>query len=156
MPQRKINDSIACLKAAGLKITKQRTEILSVILASNSQLTAHDIFIKLAEQKRRYSFATIYRTVNVFEQMGIIKQVMITDDPVAYYIFSGTTIQDKFEMGEDHFHHLVCVKCKKFIPLEACPVDQFSHEMAEKNGFRITGHSFEIFGVCPQCQLNKA
>ena len=46
---------------------------------------------------------------------------------------------------------MICVKCKKMIPIDDCPVKELEKIIADKTGFNITGHKFELYGECENC-----
>jgi Fur family ferric uptake transcriptional regulator len=53
--------------------------------------------------------------------------------------------------GEDHHHHLICKECGKTIEIEGVSVEEWTHTIAKRHGFREIQHSAEIFGICPDC-----
>ena len=53
--------------------------------------------------------------------------------------------------GEHHSHRLVCVRCHASVPIEGCPFEQMENTLRKNTGYEITGHQFEISGLCPKC-----
>ncbi len=133
------------LKKYHLKVTRQREGILKTLIRHQSPMTAEELYLKLKAQGESYGLSTVYRTLGSLEQYGVIEKASIPGDPSQYFQFSQS----------GHRHHLVCVECRKTVPIDECPVEQFSASVAQKNGFTVTGHSFEIFGVCPECKKHS-
>lgn len=133
------------LKQSGLKLTKQRKDIIKIFINTNHLLTADDIYSILSNNNSKYGLATVYRTLSSLCEKSIIQTVNIPFDNSQYFILSESS----------HIHHLICIKCKKCIIIDICPVEQFSLDLAKKNGFEITNHSFQILGLCSRCK-NKS
>ena len=89
-------DKIRCLlKAAGLKITRQREEILSVLAQTDRGITAEEIY---QQSDRDYGLATVYRTLAVLLEHKIVERADLPGSPSQYYRLA----------GESHRHHLIC------------------------------------------------
>jgi Fur family ferric uptake transcriptional regulator len=59
-----------------------------------------------------------------------------------------------FEVNHhEHKHYLVCLNCKEMIPVEGCPLGEYEKVLNQKLGFDVTGHKFEIYGYCKNCQM---
>ncbi len=135
----------ALLKKYHLKVTRQREGILTALLAHHAPMTAEELYLSLKAAGENYGLSTVYRTLGSLEQCGVIEKAFLPGDTSQYYRFS----------QRGHRHHLICVGCRKTVSIDECPVEQFSVAVGEKNGFTVTGHSFEIFGLCPDCQALK-
>ena len=133
------------LKNAGLKVTKQRSAILSILLEASGSITADEIYLALKQQEQPFGLSTVYRALASLEEHDLITR---SDLPGSSQCF--------FLKTAGHRHRLVCVRCKHSILLDGCPVEQFASQVGSSNGFVITGHSFEIFGICPECQSEGA
>lgn len=131
------------LKKSGLKVTKQREAILDILLASPAHLTAEDIYLDLKAKSLDFGLSTVYRTLSSLEEHRIVEKTGLPGD-------TGKQYYEIAHLG--HRHHLVCVKCKRCIVLDECPAESFTAAVCKAHGFTLTGHSFEIFGVCPDCQ----
>ncbi|MBM7556512.1 Fur family transcriptional regulator [Halanaerobacter jeridensis] len=130
------------LKAEGIRCTKQRINILNILLEQSKPLTAKEIHQKLEDAEISLRLSTIYRTLNLFENKRFIKKLNINDQ------------ESKFElMGEVHHHHLVCVNCNQIVPLD-CPLQEYEDELSSETGYQIQDHSIKFYGLCPDCQKN--
>ncbi|MDC7292151.1 MULTISPECIES: Fur family transcriptional regulator [unclassified Butyrivibrio] len=129
----------------GFKKTKQRIDIFKILHASETPLSAAEIYNQLLADtsKEQYAFSTIYRTLLAFEKAGIVtKSVLSTEDNAIYELSLGT-----------HKHYAICLSCHKKFPIQACPMHIISEEVNQTlPDFRITGHQLEVYGYCRDCQ----
>ena len=131
------------LKEAGLKVTRQRTAILALLLEGNSR-TADEIYLALKQQQQNFGLSTVYRVLASLEEHGLITR---SDMPGSSQCF--------FLRSAGHRHRLICTRCRTSVLLDGCPVEQFAAQVGSRHGFLITGHSFEIFGICPACRKKE-
>ena len=129
------------LKQVGLKSTKPRIDILKVLESASNPLTAEEIFSRL--DNKEVDLSTVYRTLNTFKEKHIVKKEI---NKKKENIFSLD--------GEDN-HVLVCVKCHKTMILKGCPYHEANEELEKETGFLIEDHNTEIYGICPDCQIDK-
>ena len=129
------------LKEAGLKVTKQRMAILAILQEAAGSMTADEIYLTLKQQDQSFGLSTVYRALTSLEEHELVTR---SDLPGSSQCF--------FLKATGHRHRLVCVRCKRSVLLDGCPVEQFAAQVGSEYGFTITGHSFEIFGICPDCQ----
>ena len=130
------------LKEAGLKATPRRSAMLE-LLERMSSMTAEEVFQNLPEQCR-CDLSTVYRALNTMEEHGILQKSVHQDGRV-YYQFS----------HRHHDHLLVCELCHESVPIDLCPLEQLERDLREGTGYQITGHSFEISGICPECAKKR-
>lgn len=125
----------------GVKSTKQRNQILNILEENNAPVTADEIFIKLQNDNCGISLSTIYRTLDTLISKNLVlKSSMFNDDKAV------------FEINRmQHKHYLICIKCSKIVPIDECPVEALSKDVASKTGFNIIGHKLELYGYCPDC-----
>ena len=133
----------ALLQNAGLKRTRQREWILSLLAEGDVHLTAEQIYTALKAKGQPFGLATVYRTLAVLEQGGILSKTEIGGRQSYYYTEGG------------HRHQLLCTGCGKIILLPGCPAEQFLRAVEKEYGFAVTGHSFEIVGLCPECRKKE-
>ena len=131
----------------GVKKTKQRIEIYRILAESDIPMSASDIFKKLTieNEKENYAFSTVYRSLQAFENAGVVsKTIFSTEDNALYELKTGR-----------HRHYAVCLKCHKKFPLKGCPILDTRRMMAgEMSDFTITGHQLEIYGYCGACKAD--
>ena len=125
------------LKEAGLKATPRRLAMLSLLLEREDQLAAEEIHTALSE---RCDLSTIYRALNTMVEHGLLRKTVCQDGVIRYRV-----------NRHQHTHRLVCERCRRSIPLDLCPFEEMERDITENTGFKITGHRFELRGICPLC-----
>ncbi len=123
----------------GLKETKTRRKILTLLENSKEPMTAEDIFKVLLEDE--INLSTVYRTLNSFISRNLISKE-IRQDGIAVYHY----------ITSEHHHVLICTKCNKKIFLDDCPYQEIDRSIYEKTGFSIKHHNIELYGLCKDCQ----
>jgi len=127
----------------GYRHTKQRKAILEILEKAEFPIHAEDIYLQLKEKGIDISLSTIYRNLEMLMKEGlVIKSYMLDEDKARYAL-------------PDKKNYLVCEKCGKIVIIDNCPFDKFKEELVEVHGFDITGHSVEVYGICPDCQKNS-
>jgi Fur family ferric uptake transcriptional regulator len=137
-----IKDYKDILKKENLKNTKHRNSILEVIEESSQPITADSIYLKLKEQGVSISFSTVYRVLDTLIGKGLIIKTSVTDENKGLYEINSM----------EHKHHLLCVKCRRMLSVDGCPLEEYERELEEKLGFSIKGHKLEMFGLCDKCK----
>lgn len=131
------------LRSRGQRITRQKESILDVFLDnSDRMLSVNDIKTMLPEGFQ-IDDATIYRNTQAFVECGLL-ETMVDDSGLNRY---------KICDSSPH-HHMICIECGKIINFP-CAVE-FWKPYVEKHGFKETRHVVEVYGVCRECQKNKA
>ncbi len=132
------------LRKAGLKVTLPRIKILELLeTAEQRHLSAEEIYKTLLEQGEDVGLATVYRVLTQFEAAGIIQRHNFENNHSVFEI-----------MQEEHHDHLVCQGCNKVVEFSNEVIEREQHAIAEKFGFKLTGHSLNLYGYCasPECR----
>ncbi len=132
------------LRRAGKRITPQRVLILKVIRESGGHLDADEIY-RLAKQKApRLSLSTVYRTINVLKEAGVIEELHLGEEHHHYEL-----------RGKKGHHHLICQDCGKVVEFE-CPFsEQLMRDLGEKYGFEIAAIHLDLVGHCAECRREE-
>lgn len=131
------------LMKAGHKMTIPRQEIMNVLLINKGKhLTAEDIYHQLREQGAQVGMATVYRTLELFCDLGILSALHFQDSVRHYEL----EIEE-----EDHHHHLICQSCGKIEEFSDELLQNFMGNVEERYGFTVTHHSIKYFGYCRDC-----
>jgi Fur family ferric uptake transcriptional regulator len=125
----------------GLKSTRQRDVILDAFLACSSHISIEELYLKLRAHHPGIGYATVYRTLKLFAESGIAREMQFGD---------GQTRYEHATEGEHH-DHLVCTGCGKIIEFENETIEQLQQEIARNQGFRIVNHKLELYGLCAEC-----
>ena len=132
------------LKLANCRKSKNREDVTAILKKSKQPLSAEDIYKTLLKKKKTLALSTVYRILDKLLEHHIIHETMKDGDKTLYEI-----------SDNEHKHYMMCTECKKIIPLDLCPFREFENNITKETGFTITGHRFEIFGICPECNSKK-
>ncbi|HAG12005.1 MAG TPA: transcriptional repressor [Desulfotomaculum sp.] len=124
------------------KTTKQRNKIIQVLQNAEGPLTAEEIYLLVKDELPSIVISTIYRNMEALK--NIIVKTVYNDGKARYALTK-----------EKHTHNLICLKCKKSIAIEECPLEAVEKNLGEQNSFEILEHKLEIYGHCKDCRLNK-
>ena len=130
------------LKDLGIRVTRQRLEILNLMADQNKPLTAAEIFDKLKKSNLKLRLSTVYRNLNKFVENNLVSKIEIKMDKKESY----------FELLQgNHHHHLICLKCGKIIPLK-CPLKNYENKISDQTNYQIVEHRLKLYGLCPDCK----
>jgi len=138
-----INELKTIIKQRGMKYTEQRAVILQILVSLDDHLNAEEIhgIIQKEHPEQNIGIATIYRTLNFLEEVHLISSISFGSDGKKY---EGNI--------KDHHDHLICTSCDKIIEFLDHDIEKKQEDIASKNGFTITSHSMQIYGLCEKCQ----
>ena len=136
-----IDNFLNYLKRVGLKATAPRKEILKIL--SFQPMSAQEVHKVLKEKGFNVDLVTIYRTLELFNNLGMVRKIKFEDNIARYEILS----------SEAHHHHLVCIKCG-LVEDVMINEDEFVAEIEKQSQFRVERHSLEFFGFCKRCKNN--
>lgn len=125
------------LKEKGLKTTTARIAVIDHLEKQDNPIDVLSIVESLNNQADQ---ATVYRTLEVLTEKGIVSRVEIGEGKYRY------------ELQKDDHHHLVCSNCGNISDIEDKYMEKIEKEIREKKGFLVKSHSLEFFGVCRSCQ----
>ncbi|MDP9729259.1 Fur family transcriptional regulator [Alicyclobacillus tolerans] len=132
------------LKDAGYKFTGKRQMVIDYFVNHEDKfLTAKDVYENVRETYPNVSYDTIYRTLTLLRELGVLEEMEFSEDAMRY----------RLTCDKHHHHHLVCLECGSITPLEDCPMSWLPEL---PNGFRIVNHRFEVYGICAACQAKKS
>ena len=136
------------LNERGMRFTPQRLKILKIFqaLPRGEHWSADQLHAKLVEQHERISISTVYRTLHVMTNMGILRELELAEDHKHYELNRPS--------AERH-HHLVCVYCNQTIEFKEDVVDSIGGKQAGSEGYHILDCQLNLYGVCPACQKNS-
>ena len=122
-----------CLEA-GVRMTNQRRTIIALIDEADDHPDVYTIYQRAIEIDRTISLATIYRTVGVLEQAGIIDKLEVGDGKARY------------ELAGEHHEHLVDVDSGEIHEFQHEELEALKEKIARDMGFELVGHRLELFG----------
>ena len=120
----------------GLRMTDQRRVIARVLSASEDHPDAEELHRRAAAEDPRISLATVYRTVRLFEEAGIIERHDFRDGRSRYE-----------EVGDEHHDHLIDLKSGEVVEFVNEEIERLQEAIARKLGYRLVDHRLELYGV---------
>ncbi|MGL5354902.1 MAG: Fur family transcriptional regulator [Clostridium sp.] len=133
------------LKQKGYKLTPQRRAIVDTIIEKEGEhLTAEEIYDEVKKNCPEIGLATVYRTILLLEELGVICKLDLNDGCSRYEIVH------KNEMHRHH--HLVCNVCKSVTEVQDDLLEELEGVIEKSYCFKILDHSVKFFGLCKKCQ----
>ncbi len=130
------------LKQKGLKQTSQRIFILDKFLAAKRHLSADELHAIVREQNPKIGFSTVYRTLRLFTECGLAREVNFGDGRARF-----EKAIDKGQHG-----HLICANCGKTEEFTISAIEKSIERIAAKYGFKVEGYRFKVYGLCKKCR----
>ncbi len=123
-----------------LKMTHQRLEIYRVIACSYDHPSAEDVYELIKNKLPTISLDTVYRTLSLFEQHGLISRVHHLDD------------RSRFDPNLEPHHHFICTRCKKVQDFYWDEFDELLQPVEVKKLGEVHFKKVELQGICKECQ----
>ena len=130
------------LRNKSRKLTGPRQAILDILRQQHHPMSNKEIFAALS--KGDCDLATVYRSMHLLEEMGMVKRFDLGDGVARFELLA--------EGDDGHHHHLVCTRCSEVVEIDECSMRSLEERIAESNGFKAVTHRLEFFGICPNCQ----
>ena len=129
-----------CL-SKGVKLTDQRRLIAQVMSDSSDPPNVDELYNRVSKIDPKISIATVYRTVKLFEETGILTK----------HEFKGGKARYE-ELNESHHDHLIDVKTGEIIEFVDEEIEKLQKKVAEKYGYTLVDHKLELYGVKKKSQ----
>src|SRR6056297_1083048 len=127
---------ISRCEAQGLRLTDQRRTIAQVLEDSRDHPHVEELYARASGIDPNISIATVYRTVKLFEEAGILEKVDFGDGRARYE-----------DAERDHHDHLIDLQTGKVIEFVDPEIEALQEKIAAKLGYRLKGHKLELYGV---------
>ncbi len=132
-------DIAQILRGEGFKVTPQRIAIYQALISHCDHPTAEMIYQTLRPEHPSMSLATVYKTMEIFEKIGLVKILDVGDDCARYD-------------WDTHVHpHIRCVECNKVEDLMGIDTKEISATAEECSEYRVLGQQITFEGICPEC-----
>ena len=120
----------------GVKLTDQRKIIARVMTDSNDHPDVDELYSRVSKIDSKISIATVYRTVKLFEESGIVTK----------HDFKGGKARYE-QLMESHHDHLIDIKTGEIIEFVDEEIEKLQKKVADKYGYNLVDHKLELYGV---------
>ena len=127
------------LRQQGFKVTPQRIAVYSVLANSKEHPNAEMIYNQLKPMYPTMSLATVYKTMEIFEKIGLVKVLDVGDDCARY------------DWDTQNHSHIRCTVCNKVEDLMGIDSKAISKIVEGGSEYRVTGQQITFEGICPDC-----
>jgi Fur family ferric uptake transcriptional regulator len=130
------------LNDKGLRLTRQRQQVVTTFLDQKDHVSAEELYLKVKEISPEIGYTTVYRTLKLLFEADLAHSRNFRDG------FS------RFEPAHlvEHHDHLICRKCGSISEFVNVHIEAIQEKVAKEHGFKITDHTLDIYGVCSGCQ----
>ena len=137
---RKASELMQVIEDLGYRTTVPREALVRTIASKDGHFTAEELNRELPSVGR----ATVYRSLNLLEEAGVLCRVLLEDGSLRYQV-----------SHRGHHHHLLCTECGQSQDLLGCEIDDLLNERSKQHNFKAESHWLEVYGKCGNC-LSKA
>ena len=130
------------LRQHGYKITPQRRTVINAIVQSHEHLTPAAIHEKVSRRNPGIGLVTIYRTLEILMELGLICEMHAGGSCRSYLI----------RRPAEHHHHLICSDCGTVVDFTDCELGGLERRLSRETSFKISGHLLEFLGQCRSCR----
>jgi len=127
------------LKKEGRRLTKPRQEIMKIM--SDYPLSAQGIHNKLKKKNQHMNLTSVYRSLELFAEMGQIRVLELGDGKKRYERINES----------NHHHHFTCHTCGSIKDISSSVEEAMIKDIQKRSNFTVTSHSIELSGICNNC-----
>lgn len=135
------NQLMGLLRSRGLRITPARLKLFQVLQERAVPLTIGELSEALGAQE--IAAATVYRMLELFVAIGVVRTVLLPRGRVGYELISPFRA---------HHHHLSCEQCGTVLDLTDCDLAELQSQIEARTGFAVRAHALDFYGLCPRCR----
>jgi Fur family ferric uptake transcriptional regulator len=129
------------LKKKGLRFTKEREAIFSEVLRKKGHFDPEELHISLRERGIAVSRASVYRTLPLLIEAGVIEEVERTEKHAHY----------ECTIGRSHHDHMLCLNCGRVIEFYSEELEKLQDRICGQMSFEGVSHNLEVKGYCRRC-----
>lgn len=137
------------IKEHKYKFTNQRQDILRVFVDSEeNHMSAEDVYKEVKELQPDIGLATVYRTLDLFVELDLLKKLDFGDGRARYELYDHTML---------HFHHhLICLGCGAIREFQYDMLEPLEEAIEKEDGFQVVDHMLKFYGYCKNCSKKRA
>jgi Fur family ferric uptake transcriptional regulator len=126
------------LKSYKIKVTDQRKKIYKVIANSKDHPDADEIHHRVKKYDKSIGLATVYRTISIFEQEGLLKRIQLDHNKKARF---------ETKHKKEHHHHLIDINNGNVIEFASNEFEKLKDKIATELGYEVVDHKFELYCI---------
>ena len=142
MGKRELERFQELLKKRGLKLTRERRELLDQVLEQKRHFDSDSLYENIKKKGSRIARDTVYRTIPLLLECGVL-QKSVGDGRREY--FERTDLKG-------HHDHMICISCGSVIEFHSAELEELQERLAEEYRFSLIFHDHRLFGRCADCQ----
>jgi Fur family ferric uptake transcriptional regulator len=132
-------DILSLLRLHGDRVTASRRAVVEALLSGAHHATADDIATRVAEAHPEVHRATVYRTLDRLEELGVVTHVHLGHGP------------STFHLNDRPHHHAVCSSCGSVVEVPLAALDDLAARLRAEHGFELSPQHFALSGRCRDC-----
>ena len=130
------------LRTHGMRITKNRVQILESMLKAEKPLSLDEIQGRSCNGAESPDYATVFRVMTLLENLQVAQKVNL-NRACSYY---------ELVNPQQHYDHIICTECGRVtLIVDSCPVEKVERKIEKRYGYSDIRHSLEYFGKCREC-----
>jgi Fe2+ or Zn2+ uptake regulation protein len=140
-------DALArALDRGGYHLTEPRRKVAEMVAAREGRFSAQDLVVEARQGPRRVGRATVFRSLEIFETVGLVERVHLPNGQHSYVACEPA----------HHHHHLICDRCGRSKEIGDVALEPIARDIEKRTGFLVDSHRIEFFGLCPDCRAGAA
>lgn len=129
------------LESKGLRLTKERASVLREVFSLHGHFEPEQLYLRLKGSGDKASRASVYRTLTLLLESGLVEKVTRTDKGAVY----------EHTFGHNHHDHMICTACGQVIEFYSKKLEDLQAEICSNHSFAGQNHTLEIRGCCRRC-----
>jgi len=130
------------IKENGLKKSKQREEVVNIFIEQENHIDAESLYEKIKKKHPKIGHTTVYRTLKLLCDLEMA---------ISHSFFNNMAFFEPIIDNATHHDHFICTNCKEIQEFENEEIEKLQTQVAKENGFKMTRHILNIYGVCKKC-----
>jgi Fur family ferric uptake transcriptional regulator len=137
-----VDHAMSTLRSAGLRRSGPRKAVVEALADHDCAVTALELDDELRRSRVRVGRASIYRTLEQLEQLGLVQRLEVSRGVAGY---------ERVIPGGDHHHHAVCRRCGRMEPFEDAQLERAIAKVSDEIEFDVSEHDVVLRGICERC-----
>jgi Fur family ferric uptake transcriptional regulator len=138
-----LNAIVELLRANGMRITKNRVQIIDTLLRAEKPLSLDEIQTRTGTGAGAPDYATVFRVMTLLGNLQVAQKVNLQRSCSYYELIN----------PKRHYDHIICTECGSVtLMVDSCPVESVERTIEKRYGFSDIRHSLEFFGRCRECR----